>query len=193
MKKLAALTAITLALGACDTIPPDAYANRGSPYSLLDASSEVVNVSLNSPTAVEEVTQWVDQDHPTQAELYCLQEDPTCQQVTNVLESFGVPVQYVSAADNNLVLIYERVMAHDCENRYIDNPINPYNLNHPSFGCTVAVNQVMMIGDKRQMVSPALLDFRDAERGTQDYAAYLRPIPQDVGKFEDNAVQNNPQ
>lgn len=175
MKKLSYIAAIALALSACSQIPEETAYNRGSPYSLLDASSEIVNVALVSPDSVNEVVQWIDQDQPTQAELYCLENDPICLQTLQTLEMFRVPVHYVSAADNNLVLFYDRVVARDCDNRYLDNPINPYNLNHKTFGCSTAVNMVQMVGDKRQFISPALLDFADAEKGIQNVELYMLP------------------
>lgn len=173
MKHITYIAAIAVALSACSKIPEEAYFQRGSPGSLLDASSEVVNVALISPESVNEVVQWIDQDQPTQAELYCMEEDPVCLQTLQTLEMFRVPVHYVPAADNNLVLIYDRVVARDCDNRYIDNPVNPYNLNHKTFGCSTAVNIVQMVGDKRQFTSPALLDFRDADKAIQGYELYL--------------------
>lgn len=176
MKKTSYLATIAVLLSACSQIPDEAYTNRGSPFSLLDASSEVVNVALVSEDSVAEVVQWIDQDQPTQAELYCLDGDPVCMQTLETLEMFRVPVHYVSAADNNLVLIYDRIIARDCDNRYVDNPINPYNLSHKSFGCSLSVNMVQMVGDKRQFTSPALLDFRDGDRAVQDYQTYLKPM-----------------
>lgn len=176
MKKTSYLAAVAVLLSACSQIPDEAYFNRGSPYSLLDASSEVVNVALVSEDSVAEVVQWVDQDQPTQAELYCLDGDPVCMQTLETLEMFRVPVHYVSAADNNLVLIYDRIVARDCDNRYMDNPVNPYNLSHKSFGCSTAVNMVQMVGDKRQFTSPALLDFRDGDKAVQDYETYMNPL-----------------
>jgi len=175
MIKRTSFAALALLLGACHQIPGEAYFNRGSPHNLLDASSEVVNISLVSQESVDEVVQWVDQDQPTEAELYCLESDPVCAQTLEARELFKVPVQYVSAADNSLVLIYDRVIARDCQNRYIDNSVNPYNLNHPTFGCSLSVNMVQMVGDKRQLTSPALLDFRDGEKAAQDYELYLKP------------------
>ena len=185
MKKISYFATIAVLLSACSQIPEEAYFQRGSPYSLLDASSEIVNVALVSEESVTEVVQWIDQDQPTQAELYCLDGDPVCLKTLETLEIFSVPVHYVSAADNNLVLIYDRVVARDCDNRYIDNPVNPYNLNHKTFGCSNAVNMVQMIGDKRQLTSPALLDFRDGEKAVQDYETYLKPLP--TTEFNDSA------
>lgn len=176
MKKTSLIATIAVLLGACSQIPDEAYYERGSPFSLLDASSEVVNVALIDQSSVSEVVQWVDQDQPTQAELYCLDGDPVCMETLETLEMFRVPVHYVSAADNNLVLIYDRIVARDCDNRYVDNAINPYNLNHKTFGCSTAVNMVQMVGDKRQFTSPALLDFRDGEKAVQDYETYLKPL-----------------
>lgn len=187
MKKTSYLATIAVLLSACSQIPDEAYTNRGSPFSLLDASSEVVNVALVSEESVSEVVQWIDQDQPTQAELYCLDGDPVCMQTLETLEMFRVPVHYVSAADNNLVLIYDRIVARDCDNRYVDNPINPYNLNHKSFGCSLSVNMVQMVGDKRQFTSPALLDFRDGDRAVQDYQTYLKPMSTE--EFEAQGAQ----
>lgn len=177
MKKISYIATIAVLLSACSQIPEEEYFQRGSPYSLLDASSEVVNVALVSEESVAEVVQWIDQDQPTQAELYCLDGEAVCMQTLETLEMFSVPVHYVSAADNNLVLMYDRVVARDCDNRYVDNPANPYNLSHRTFGCSTSVNMVQMIGDKRQLTSPALLDFRDGERAVQDYETYLKPMP----------------
>lgn len=191
MKKTSYLAAVAVLLSACSQIPDEAYSNRGSPFSLLDASSEVVNVALVDQNSVTEVVQWIDQDQPTQAELYCLDGDPVCMQTLETLEMFRVPVHYVSAADNNLVLIYDRIVARDCDNRYMDNPVNPYNLNHKSFGCSTAVNMVQMVGDKRQFTSPALLDFRDGEKAVQDYETYLRPMPMDDTFDQSSSLQQS--
>lgn len=184
MKQILYFTALGIALGACNQIPAEAYFNRGSPESLLDASSEVVNVPLISEASIQEVVQWVDQDQPTQAELYCLSSDPVCAQALETLEMFQVPVNYVSAADNMLTLVYDRVVARDCENRYINNTANPYNLHHPTFGCSNAVNVVQMVGDKRQFTNPALLDFRDGEKAVQSYEMYLEPLENEPIEFD---------
>lgn len=175
MKHVSYIAVAMLVLSACNKIPADAYFNRGNPYSLLDSSSEVVNVPLSSETSIDELVQWIDQDQPSSAELICLDGDPVCTKAMETLEMFSVPVQFTSAADNNVVLTYDRVVARDCENRYVDNPINPYNLNHPTFGCSMAVNILQQVGDKRQFTSPALLDYRDGEKAAQDYKLYLRP------------------
>lgn len=175
MKKLSYIALSALLLSACSQVPASEYYNRGTPYSLLDSSSEVVNVALVSEDSVTEVVQWIDQDQPTQAELHCLEGDPICTRTLETLESYRVPVTFVSAADNNLTLIYDRVVARDCDNRFVDNSINPYNLNHRTFGCSIAVNMVQAVGNKSQFTNPALLDFRDGDKAVQDYNSYLRP------------------
>lgn len=171
-----ALLLITLGmLGACSQIPGEAYYNRGAPESLMDNSSEVVNIQLESDASVNELSQWVNQDQPTRAEVYCMEGDPVCRQARDTLDQFGVQTMYVAASDNNIALVYERVMARDCENRYIDNSINPYNLNHPTFGCSLAANMVQMVSDKRQFTNPDLLDYADSEKTQQVYNAYAKP------------------
>lgn len=174
-----ALTSL-FALAACSTIPKEAYFQRGTPESLLDASSEVINIRLESENSVNDVTDWVNKDQPTRAELYCLESDRICTHARRALEQFGVPVSFAPAADNRVALVYERVLARDCENRYIDNSINPYNLNHPTFGCSVAANIVQHVSDKAQFTAPALMDQADAEKAAQVYDRYRLP-PTDAG------------
>lgn len=164
-----------LAAGACSDIPPQAYYERGTPESLLDVSSEVVNLPVNSESALDELTNWINQDQPSRAELYCMESDVRCSAAQEVLDLYGVPSMYVPSSDNMIALVYERVLARDCENRYIDNPINPYHLNHPTFGCTTAANMVQMVSDKQQFVRPNLMDPADATKAVQVYRNYMEP------------------
>lgn len=196
MKNISYLAALTVALSACSQIPEEAYFERGSPYSLLDASSEVVNVALVSQDSVQEIVQWVDQDLPSQAEVYCLEDDAVCSQAIQTLEMFKVPVHYSATADNLVVLVYDRVVARDCDNRYLDNPINPYNLNHKTFGCSLSVNMVQMVSDKRQFTSPNLLDFQEGDKGVQVYEQYLEArdsnqLSQSSGRGLQQSFQGN--
>lgn len=166
---------LPLLLIGCSEIPKEAYFDRGSPESLLDLSSEVVNVALSSGQSVDELADWVNQDQPTRAELFCMDSEPLCARARDVFDQFGVPVSHIAAADNNAVLIYERVLARDCQNRFIDNAINPYNLHHPTFGCSTASNMVQMVSDKRQFTNPGLLDYTDGEKAVATYDVYLHP------------------
>ena len=178
MKRFLLICSLALTVSACSKIPPEAYYNRGTPESLLDVSSEMVNVQLENDGSIDELTQWVNQDQPTRAELYCMESDKICSETQLVLEQFGVPVQFMPSADNTAVLIYERVLARDCEHRYIDNTINPYNFNHLGFGCSVASNTLQMVTDKQQITQPALMDMPDAAKAVQAYGKYSSP-PQD--------------
>ena len=186
MTKLFPLSLLLLSTVACSQVPTEAYYNRGTPESLLDVSSDVVNVNLSGFGDLDELTRWVERDQPSRAELHCVQGDPLCNQAQNVLGQYGVPVQFTSAGDNNVTLIYEKVSARDCDPHYINNAINPYNLNHPTFGCSVAANMVQMVSDKEQFTNPGLLDPVDAQKAVgalQNYykvpdSKKLRPILQ---------------
>ncbi len=186
--------ALSIVLVACSTIPKEAYFNRGEPESLLDASSEVVNLKVDSPASVREVTNWINQDQPTRAELNCTDGTRVCRQVQSVLHQFSVPVKYTSGSDNTVVLVYDRVLARDCENRYIDDRINPYNLNHPTFGCSMSVNMVQMVSDKRQFTTPQLMDYSDADKSAQAIGFYKRPSeftpPKTDSDFQPIATQS---
>lgn len=159
-------------LSACSFIPDEAYTQRGSPESLLDVSSEIVTVELLSETSIDEVADWVEVDQPTRAEIYCVEGDILCDGVEEIFTVFGVEYEWVPSSVSEINLVYERVIAHDCENRYIDNRVNPYHLNHPTFGCSTASNMVQMVSDRRQFVSPSLLDFYDGQTAIKNIQAY---------------------
>jgi hypothetical protein len=175
MKKFLPAALLLLSFTACNQIPKEAYFNRGDPESLLDASSEVVNVDLRSRASLDELAQWVNRDQPSRAELHCDPAERLCSRARKVLEQFSVPVTESGDADGSVALLYDRVLARDCENRYIDNHINPYEMNHPTFGCSTASNLVQMVSDKRQFTSPALMDDADAEKAVQSIENYRTP------------------
>lgn len=180
MKYNALLLAILLS--ACSDIPPEAYYLRGSPESLLDVSSEVVNLSVGSDASLDELADWIQLDQPSRAELYCNEASDQCSAAQEVLDLYGVPTMFVPSADGVVSLVYERVLARDCENRYIENNNNPYHLNHPTFGCSIAVNMVQMVSDKHQFVRPNLMDPVRSYKAVQAYQRYLEaPQPNENG------------
>jgi hypothetical protein len=194
MKKNRLVTTSFIALfatsiAACNVIPHQAYYDRGSAESLLDQSSEIVNFELQDYNSVDELLNWVNQDQPTRAEIYCADNDPICLEAEQVLQQFGVASVYVPSADSRITLVYDRVLARDCENRYVENGINPYNQNHPTFGCSIASNAVQMVTDKRQFTSPALLGAPDAERIERVMDGYR--LPYDVKAPEINSNFEN--
>ena len=145
--------ATMLLVTSCSDIPPQAYTERGSPQSLLDVSSEVVTVQLQSRQAVAEVENWLDA-------------------VEQALNMYGVDYEWIPARVSEVNLIYERVIAHDCENRFIDNRINPYNMHYPTYGCSIASNMVSMVTDRREFVNPALLGPVDGLEATKVMNGY---------------------
>lgn len=176
MKKFRVFLPTIMLLSACNDIPRESFFNRGDPESLLDVSSEVVTVQLASDRSVDEVVDWVDRDQPTRAELLCTESAPACTAAKEVMGLYGIEYTVVPSEENAAHLIYERVSTRDCEHRYIDNHINPYNMSHPAYGCATASNMVRMVSDKRQFVNPALLDYLDGEKGVGIYEGmYLNP------------------
>jgi hypothetical protein len=184
-----------LVLVACSEIPKEAYYNRGEPESLLDVSSEVVNLPIDSPANIQELINQVNKDQPTSAELHCSTSDALCEETENVLHQFGVPVKHSLSASGGVELVYQRIMARDCESRYIDNTINPYNLNHPTFGCSLAANSVQMVSDKRQFTNPAMMGNSDASKAVQTLEFYNLPnafAPEPLSTdFQDLATQQS--
>lgn len=175
MKKTATLITVIL-LGACNEMPPGVYYNRGDPETLLDRSSETVSFSLRSHDSLNEMETMLRQDPPTRAVLGCRATDKLCGQAKALLDAQGVASEWDSSGKvSGVSLEYDRVMARDCENRYIDNSINPYNLQHPTYGCSLIANAVQMVSDKRQFANPGLLDYQDGEKAQQAYRLYETP------------------
>lgn len=174
---LALATAALLGSAACSKIPPEAYFNRGSPESLIDYSSEVVNLSVGSPQEVNEFSSWVNRDQPSRAELYCTSGSAQCNEAKQVLDLFSVPYTHVPSAQATVTLIYERNLARDCEQRYMENGENHYNLNHPTFGCSISANIVQHVSDKKQILNPNIMDDPYSTRSVSTYKRYLESDP----------------
>jgi Pilus biogenesis CpaD protein (pilus_cpaD) len=181
MKNTFIICALSTMLFSCSGIPTtffseqhpkQAFFNRGEPESLLDYSSEVVNLTLESSKSIREVTKTINRDQPTRAELYCVNDEALCKKAKNVLEQFSVPVTFKASGENRVALMYDRVQVRDCQNRFINLHYNPKNLNSPTLGCAKAANQVQMITDKRQLTNPATMGAMDAKKPIQAIQNY---------------------
>lgn len=170
MRSVALISLALLALTACHRPADSAYYNRGGPESRLDVSNEVVNLSVAGPNELAQLNSWIEQDQPSRAELYC-SAGPSCNEARKVLELQGVPVMMVPSMDNSVALVYERVLARDCTQRFRDNHNNNYNAPHASLGCALSANLVQHVSDKQQFVNPNLTDL---PRATGAVAAYGR-------------------
>ncbi|MDP2815600.1 MAG: hypothetical protein Q8O19_02845 [Rectinemataceae bacterium] len=175
-KSLAALSVILAftALTACNA-PSGAYVSRGQPESLLDYSSERVSLSLSSPKLEEELMEWVGNDRPSRAEISCTDSAPGCGHAKDILNKFGISYKTVPGNKESVALIYEKIVARDCESRYVDNntQFGSLRLNHPTFGCSTAANMVQMVGNRKQFTNPPLQDAQDAERSAKVFGKYL--------------------
>lgn len=174
-----ALALAVLALGACNSRPPSdaAYLTRGGPESLLDSSSEVVSLSVASKADVRALGNWIAKDQPSAAQLFCAKNNKSCADAQAVLGRKNIPVQQVESNSNNVVLVYQRIVARDCQSRFVDDHLNLYNPNHPSFGCSIAANTVQQVSDKRQFISPNLSDDPSARYGVNALKQTLRAKP----------------
>jgi hypothetical protein len=174
-----ALAVALLATAGCELPPDRAFANRGAPESLLDISSEVVSLSVATPAEITEFTRWIGRDAPSRAELACpLDPSPRCADARRALERAGVPYQVIpSYGEPTATLVYERVIARDCNPRYVDNAHNNDNLNHSALGCSVAANMVQQITNKQEIINPALMENPGAERAVSTVRRASKPSP----------------
>jgi hypothetical protein len=165
-----------LAVSACQQAPyqRDAFYSRGAPESLLDVSSEVVNLGVNDSQEVKALARWISTDQPTRAELFCDMKARACKEAQKSLRAKGVETNITASPDNVVTLIYERILARDCNPRYIDRH-SLYNEPHSAFGCSLAANIVQQVSDKREFVSPALSDDPSAAGAVAAYKKAYKP------------------
>jgi len=156
MKKTFALLFI-LALTACAKPGPEAYVSRGNPENLLSKNTDLVSVEIGPKDWNYKLRDTVLTDPPVRAKLNCPMSSTMCVQARDILIATRVPFD-ITGTGQNVELVYERVTAYNCVNRYVNNSSNNRNLNHPAFGCSVTANTVQMVSDKRQFTNPAMLD-----------------------------------
>lgn len=159
MRKGMFIVMASLVLAGCEPAPPNsAFYNYGGPEQLLDTSSEVVSLNIASAADMKSLSTWVSRDKPSRAELYCNKGETHCTEAQKLLDLHGVPSMTVPSTDNSVALVYERVVARDCDPRYLDSSLNKHWSSSPEQGCAVAANIVQHVSDKQQFVSPALME-----------------------------------
>ena len=176
MNKTVILSSIlSIGLTSCTEVPHKAFSNPGDPQNLLEVTTEELTVDLAQRNSFQNLSMLIDRKDPSNATVYC--SNPfICNRASEVLDQYNVPYDIVRGGGNKVTLEVSNIVARDCDNRFISNHTNPYNLNHPSFGCSTAVNEVQMVSDKRQIVDPLLLGKYDGEKATQNYDKYLQPV-----------------
>lgn len=170
------------------SLPDSAYRNPGDPESLLEVSSEVVTMPITRP-GMAELSRMAMKDPPSRVQLNCSPAESLCMQAREIFDQQGIMTSY-DGSDDTAVLVYDRVVAKDCKNAYVNNASNPDNLNYPGFGCSIKANTVQMVSDKRQFVSPNLLDFYDGEKAASNYNDYLHPDKMKESKDDESLIKS---
>ncbi len=177
------------ALAACSAPPNSAYYNRGGPEALLDVSSEVVNLSVAGPNELSQLQSWIEQDQPSRAELYCPTSEPRCIEARKVLELNGVPTMAVPSMDYAVALVYERILARDCNQRFRDDGANNFNTPHAALGCSMSANIVQHVSDKQQFINPNLMDVPPATQAVHAHERAYAPPAIESGGIMDSLVE----
>lgn len=149
---------VLLALSACQQPSSAAFFNRGAPESLLDVSSEVVNLSTGGKDQLRALSDWVAKDKPSHVELYCNEKFANCKEAKRILTSNAIPTNVIASGNNTAMLFYERIVARDCNPRYLDTGTSMYNESAPSFGCSLSANIVQHVSNKRDFINPNISD-----------------------------------
>jgi type IV pilus biogenesis protein CpaD/CtpE len=193
MKKVSILTIAVLVVltQSCSRIPDEAGFTRGQPESLLSANSESVSIDLGQRNALAQVVNSISNDSASRAILTC-SNGLLCNRVETLLNEYGVPYEVQSGSGNSVAIVYDRIIARDCDNKFVSNHNNPYNLNHTTFGCSTAMNQAMMVRDKRQFTDPMVLGPYDGFKASQNYDSYLsREIDNRVIKASPQSISGS--
>lgn len=169
--------AAALLLASC-TMPSDrAYISRGAPESLLDRSSEVVTLNAATRQDLDDLAVWIGRDLPSRAELNCPTSDANCRAAERMLTQKNVPVLRGVDGAYAVTLVYERIVARDCNPSLRIERGNYYNTNHPGFGCSIAANIVQQVTDKNEIIAPETLDAAPATRAVTTVKRAYTPRP----------------
>lgn len=173
-----ALATLLALMAACGAPPSDrAYGGRGSPESLLDRSLEVVTLNTATRQDLDDLATWIARDVPTRAELNCPTSDANCREAERMLIKKNVPVIKGVDGAYAVTLVYERIIARDCNPSFRNHSANYYNTNHPAFGCAIAANIVQHVTDKNEITDPATLDAAPASRAVTTFKRAHTPRP----------------
>jgi type IV pilus biogenesis protein CpaD/CtpE len=190
MKRMSVVAVLVLvgALQSCSKIPQEAAWSRGQPESLLSVNTESVSIDLGQRNALATLVNNLNNSDVSRAVVTC-SNTLVCSRAETLLNSYNIPYDVQTGATNSVAIISDNISARDCDNRFISNHNNPYNLNHTTFGCSIAMNQVMAVRDKRQFTDPLVLGPYDGFKGSQNYDSYLsREVDDRVIKAQRDSV-----
>lgn len=169
-------TVLALSLvSACSVIPQGAN-QPYTPESLLDVSQEVVTIDAVSASSASELSGLLESNSPSRVVVACNPSVGACKKAIKVLNQYGVPYETASEGPA-IALHFDNVVAHDCEQGFVSNHINPYNLNYSALGCSVSANTVQMVSDRRQFHNPAVQSPIMADRITRTVEDYKLTPP----------------
>ena len=112
---------------------------------------------------------------PTRAELFCDPTTPNCKDATKILQLKNVPTAINASPNNTVTLVYERILARDCNQRYVDTGFSMYNVPAAAFGCSISANMVQHVSDKREFINPSLSDDPSAKGAVSSYRRAYTP------------------
>lgn len=160
-------------IAACSQIPEDAYKSRSKPENLLVEQAGEKHFLLSSSRADEKILKAVKfTSHPS-VTLYCEETSKACNRLERNLKKEHIAFTRTNSHRNSVTLKYTSYKARDCDNRYVDNIVNPYNLNHPTFGCSVTANTVQMVTNRKELIDPALMGSADGRKAVQSSDNYM--------------------
>ncbi|MBL0320022.1 MAG: hypothetical protein IPP74_12160 [Alphaproteobacteria bacterium] len=175
MKKLHLVLLSSLLLAAC-THPAVSVVSPGQPESLLDVATQKVTLPLRTQEQVDQLVKHLEHEQPANASLQCNPAvNPLCQAAQETLQLYGISSQLEQGTQDTVTLVYNRIAAKPCDNRFVSNHYNLTNQNHKAFGCSVASNMVQMVTDRSQFTDPHILDLPDASNAVSVYdKSYLK-------------------
>ena len=158
-------------LAACEGVPASSYNSIYEPEKLLTQIDDPITIDLSTAGSYGKLNEAIRTHPPLRALANCDVSVGMCRSAVDMLAAHHIATE-TSGADNKIILVYEHTEAMDCDQRYTDNSLNHYNLNHSSFGCSVSANMAQQVSDKRQFTNPGLLDYTDGEHAAAVYKSY---------------------
>jgi hypothetical protein len=175
IKKFLYISVLSVFITSCTNTPKEAYFKRGEPESLIDQSSEAIHLRVDSPANIQDMIDVINKDQPTRAELKCNASSVLCRDAKKVLNQFKIKTTQRPSQSQTVSLYYERVLARDCQNRFIHLRGNENNLQSPTIGCSVSANMLQMVSNKKQFLNPSIMSKGDSSKPIQAITNYSKP------------------
>ncbi|MDA0781854.1 MAG: hypothetical protein PQ612_02370 [Rickettsiales bacterium] len=155
--RLFLLLSCVLFVSSC--VRPSEHTVQVKPETLLTSNIEDVTFAITGRDSLDSMFEWVLDDRPSEAVLYCVGGDSLCVGAEKILSNFSVPysMKVTNNRESAVSLKYSRLLTKQCQR---------------GIGCAMSANFIGAITNRSDFTNPALSDFQDAQKAVENYNNY---------------------